>query len=44
MGHRMTMWFGFGTLWGSIQVDGIWYPQNPLGLQFWGIAVQDDGI
>ena len=30
--------FGFGTLWPSVQADGIWFPQNPLGLQFWGIV------
>ena len=28
--------FGFEAFWGSVQVDGFWSPENPLGLQFWG--------
>ena len=25
--------FSFGVLWGSVQADGIWSPQDLLGLQ-----------
>ena len=38
-GLLRTHWsFSFGALWGSVQADGIWSPQDPLGLQFWGMA------
>ena len=30
--------FGFGTLWGSVQADGIWSPLDPVVLQFWVIV------
>ena len=34
-----THWgFSFGALWGSVQADGIWYPQDLLGLQLQDIV------
>ena len=30
--------FGFGALWGSVQADGIWSPQELLGVQMWDIV------
>ena len=35
---RTHLGFSFGAWWGSVQADGIWSPQDPLGLQFWGMA------
>ena len=33
-GLLRTHWsFSFGALWGSVQADGIWSPQDLLGLQ-----------
>ena len=35
---RTHLGFCFGAWWGSVEADGIWSPQDPLGLQFWGMA------
>ena len=33
-----VLWFCFGSLWSSVQADGIWCSQDPIGLQFWGLV------
>ena len=30
--------FGFGALWGSVQADGIWSPQDLLEFDLWDIV------
>ena len=38
-GILRTCWgFSFRTLWGSVQADGMWSPQDPLELQFGGMV------
>ena len=38
-GLLRTHWgFSLGALWGLVQVDGIWSPQDLLGVQLWDIV------